>query len=75
MSLKPDNTESGFRLDRFEILNWGTFDQKIWSLEPKGKTTLLTGKNGSEIDAGGWAYHTPCAKQPQQPELQSGGGW
>jgi len=47
MTQKFDIEETGFRLDRYEILNWGTFDKKIWVLEPGGKTTLLTGKNGS----------------------------
>ena len=37
----------GFRLQRLEIYNWGTFDQKVWSLELKGDTSLLTGDVGS----------------------------
>ncbi|MEQ8628299.1 SbcC/MukB-like Walker B domain-containing protein [Ekhidna sp.] len=44
-STKP--SQSGFRLHTFEIWNWGTFDQKIWSIEPGGETSLLTGGNGS----------------------------
>jgi uncharacterized protein YPO0396 len=44
-STKP--SESGFRLHSFEVLNWGTFDQKIWSIEPGGETSLLTGANAS----------------------------
>ncbi len=47
MMEKLDIEETGFRLDRYEMLNWGTFDQKIWIIEPCGETTLLTGKNGS----------------------------
>ncbi|MBL6991704.1 MAG: ATP-dependent exonuclease SbcCD, C subunit-like protein [Bacteriovoracaceae bacterium] len=42
-----DNNLSGFRLHRFEMLNWGTFHQKIWSISPLGKTSLLTGDIGS----------------------------
>lgn len=38
---------SGFRLKRLEIFNWGTFDQKVWSLLPDGKNSLLTGDIGS----------------------------
>ena len=41
------NMSTGFKLDRFEVYNWGTFDQKIWVLEPKELSALLTGENGS----------------------------
>ena len=44
------NTEDmleGFRLQRLEVLNWGTFDQRPWSIDLKGSTALLTGANGS----------------------------
>jgi uncharacterized protein YPO0396 len=37
----------GFRLQRLEILNWGTFDQRVWSFEPDGENALLTGDIGS----------------------------
>ncbi|MDX8399991.1 MAG: ATP-binding protein [Gallionellaceae bacterium] len=37
----------GFRLERFEVLNWGTFDQHIWRIECKGENALLTGDIGS----------------------------
>jgi uncharacterized protein YPO0396 len=37
----------GFRLQRLEIYNWGTFNQHVWILEPGGQTALLTGANGS----------------------------
>jgi len=37
----------GFRLSKLELLNWGTFDQKIWSIEPDRESALLTGANGS----------------------------
>lgn len=37
----------GFRLAKFEIYNWGTFDGAVYSVEPKGETTLLVGENGS----------------------------
>lgn len=26
---------NGFRLQQFAVLNWGTFDQKIWQLNPR----------------------------------------
>lgn len=38
---------SGFRLKRLEVLNWGTFDQCVWTLLPDGKNSLLTGDIGS----------------------------
>ncbi len=37
----------GFRLQRLEVYNWGTFDEKVWSLELHGDTSLLTGDVGS----------------------------
>ena len=42
-----DNSQTGYRLEQLEIFNWGTFNKKIYSLNPKGKTSLLTGANGS----------------------------
>src|SRR5688500_12045527 len=30
-----------------EVYNWGTFDKKVWCIEPQGETSLLTGANGS----------------------------
>lgn len=38
---------TGFRLHTFEVWNWGTFDQDIFTIEPGGETSLLTGGNGS----------------------------
>jgi uncharacterized protein YPO0396 len=38
---------SGFRLKRLEVLNWGTFDGRIWTLELNGHNGLLTGDIGS----------------------------
>ncbi len=37
----------GFRLQRFELLNWGTFDKHIWKIMPEGENALLTGDIGS----------------------------
>ena len=39
--------KSGYRLDKLEVFNWGTFDGEIYSLNPKACTSLLTGENGS----------------------------
>jgi uncharacterized protein YPO0396 len=39
---------NGFRLQYFQVYNWGTFgENQVWKLEPKGETSLLTGANGS----------------------------
>lgn len=38
---------AGFRLHRFEVFNWGTFDERVWRLQPDGETILLTGDIGS----------------------------
>ena len=38
---------AGFRLARFEVYNWGTFDQRVWRIEPRGFNALLTGDIGS----------------------------
>ena len=43
----PDRALAGFRLQRFEVLNWGTFDRRPWVLDLAGETALLTGANGS----------------------------
>lgn len=38
---------SGYRLKRVEVLNWGTFDKRVYTLTPGGATSLLTGDIGS----------------------------
>ncbi len=42
-----DDRLSGFRLRRLEVLNWGTFDGRVWTLQLDGKNGLLTGDIGS----------------------------
>ena len=46
-NLPPHLARSGFRLSRFEVLNWGTFNGRIWKIEPGGENALLTGDIGS----------------------------
>jgi uncharacterized protein YPO0396 len=41
------DTATGFRLHRLELLNWGTFNQHVWTLDLHGQNTLLTGDIGS----------------------------
>lgn len=46
--LRPERP--GYRLQRLEVFNWGTFDStdgRIYSFEPQGRTSLLVGCNGS----------------------------
>lgn len=42
-----DDRLSGFRLKRLEVLNWGTFDGRVWTLQLDGRNGLLTGDIGS----------------------------
>ena len=42
-----DDTLAGYRLHRLEVFNWGTFDRRVWTLEPGGRNSLLTGDIGS----------------------------
>lgn len=42
-----DDALSGFRLQRLEVYNWGTFDARVWTLNPHGENALLTGDIGS----------------------------
>lgn len=41
------NADNGYRLRYLEIFNWGTFNGKVYKLQPDGRTSLLTGANGS----------------------------
>ena len=38
---------AGFRLTQLEVLNWGTFDKRVWALNLEGRNGLLTGDIGS----------------------------
>ncbi|MDB0511602.1 ATP-binding protein [Ralstonia solanacearum] len=42
-----DDSRVGFRLERLEVLNWGTFDKRVWRLPLDGRNGLLTGDIGS----------------------------
>lgn len=42
-----DDTLAGFRLQRLEVFNWGTFDGCVWALDLQGRNGLLTGDIGS----------------------------
>jgi len=65
--------QSGFRLARLELYNWGTFDQRVWTLTPGARNTLVTGDIGSGkstiVDA------VTTLLLPAKPDLlQQGGG-
>ncbi|WP_435105337.1 ATP-binding protein [Arhodomonas sp. AD133] len=47
LDFAPSDERAGFRLQRLEVLNWGTFDRQVWTLEAGGDNTLLTGDIGS----------------------------
>ena len=49
MADHPEETAQplGYRMQRLEVYNWGTFDEKVWTLDLSGETTLLTGDVGS----------------------------
>ena len=42
-----DDSLAGFRLQRLEVFNWGTFDSHVWMLNLGGRNALLTGDIGS----------------------------
>ena len=42
-----DDRLAGFRLQRLEVFNWGTFDGRVCTLQLGGKNSLLTGDIGS----------------------------
>jgi len=47
LDFTADDTLTGFRLHRFEVLNWGTFTGRVWTINPDGHNGLLTGDIGS----------------------------
>lgn len=47
LDFAPPEERAGFRLHRFEVFNWGTFNAKVWPLQPRGDNALLTGDIGS----------------------------
>lgn len=47
LDFAEDNALAGFRLHRLEVFNWGTFDNKVFTLNLNGQNSLLTGDIGS----------------------------
>ncbi len=47
LDFASDDRLTGFRLQRLEVYNWGTFHDRVWTLHPAGRNALLTGDIGS----------------------------
>jgi uncharacterized protein YPO0396 len=47
LALAGPGLRPGMRLASVEVLNWGTFDKRVWSLNLDGQNGLLTGDIGS----------------------------
>jgi uncharacterized protein YPO0396 len=47
LEFMADDRLAGFRLQRLEVFNWGTFHGRIWTLRLGGNNVLLTGDIGS----------------------------
>ncbi len=47
IELGAGGPKAGYRLQRLEVFNWGTFDKRVWRLSADGATSLLTGDIGS----------------------------
>jgi uncharacterized protein YPO0396 len=47
LEFMSDDRLAGFRLERLEVFNWGTFDGRVWIVRPGGRNSLLTGDIGS----------------------------
>ena len=45
LEFEQDDSRAGYRLQRLEVLNWGTFDKRIWTIDPShgGNDTITTG--------------------------------
>jgi uncharacterized protein YPO0396 len=47
LDFASSESRAGYRLHRFEVYNWGTFDGRVWAIDPCGENSLLTGDIGS----------------------------
>lgn len=47
LEMMTDDQLAGFRLQRLEVYNWGTFTDRVWTLRLDSKNALLTGDIGS----------------------------
>lgn len=56
--LDVQGVDDGFRLERAEVFNWGTFNGRVWTIVANGETTLMTGDVGSGKSSAGDALQT-----------------
>ena len=47
LEFSPDKSTAGYRLHELSLLNWGTFHNEVYSMRPEGRTSMVTGRNGS----------------------------
>ena len=47
LEFAADDSRAGFRLQRIEVYNWGTFHGRVWRFDLDGRNGLLTGDIGS----------------------------
>lgn len=47
LDFATSDERAGFRLDRLEVYNWGTFHQHVWTLSADAENVLVTGDIGS----------------------------
>jgi len=47
LEFSPDKSTAGYRLHELSLLNWGTFHNEVYSMRPDGRTSMVTGRNGS----------------------------
>ena len=78
-----DDRRVGFRLQRLEVFNWGTFDARVWRYELGGRNGLLTGDIGSGkstlvdalttllVPAGRVAYNKAAGAEARERTLRS----
>ena len=47
LEFSPDKSTAGYRLHGLSVLNWGTFHNRVYTMNPDGRTSMITGRNGS----------------------------
>ncbi|MDA0724946.1 MAG: SbcC/MukB-like Walker B domain-containing protein [Verrucomicrobia bacterium] len=47
LEFSPDKSTAGYRLHALSLLNWGTFNQTVHTMRSDGRTSMITGRNGS----------------------------
>lgn len=41
------NRKGGYVLEQLQLLNWGPFNEKVWTFKPDGQRSLMIGDNGA----------------------------